>query len=272
MYLTQLKMTPDTGVLFYSYSNEVVDYRLLTNYATDLVHQYLDLPVCVVTDNTDAVITADFVRVVPKPKSTSRFYHDAQKAGTWYNLNRCGGLEHSPFRYTLALDVDYLVMSKNLAKFVGPGVELLVPRTAYELGAEHNLTLTPFNNFGLPSYWATVMSWDRESLVAQLFFRHWRSVAQHWTHYAALFGLNGQLFRNDFAVTIALYLLHGKRWSCDHDMPYTLLHLPSRSTEQDVGTAYKGYLDVDLPWTTVRVSDYDVHAMNKKNLLELLNV
>ena len=105
----------DTGVLLYAFGNHLVDYYKLANYATTLVHRYLDLPVCVVTDKTDFPFVAEYV--VEQSKETevgNRFYHDYGKAAPWHNVGRETGIDRSPFRYTLAIDVDFLVMSPAL--------------------------------------------------------------------------------------------------------------------------------------------------------------
>lgn len=259
-----------TGVLFYCFNNGLIDYSKLTRLATKLVHENLKLPVCVVTDDASDLGPVDHVIKVKKPTvATSRYFGEYQKSAVWYNVGRECSLDLTPFRHTIVLDSDYLVLSDVLAKYTS--MQLALSRSAYFLGknSDRDMSYMPLTN--MPMYWATVMIFDACSWPAEMFFAAMKKLKQNWGHIASLSGLDPSLYRNDYVATLALSIVQENRWSREFDLPVHLMTAGFDCLVDDVDTQTKSIL---MSLVNSKRSFYsretDVHVFNKKSLLRSL--
>lgn len=258
-----------TGVLFYCFNNGLIDYSKITRLATRLVHENLKLPVCVVTDDP-CEFGADHVIKVDKPtEATSRYFGEYAKSAVWYNVGRECSLDLTPFRHTVVLDSDYLVLSNVLAKYTS--LPLALSRSAHFLGgaADRDMSYMPLTN--MPMYWATVMVFDACSWPAEMFFLAMKKLKHNWGHIASLSGLDPSLYRNDYVATMALAMIQENRWSREFDLPVDLMT-----------AGFDCIIDgVDPNTRTLKISlvnssrsfcsrGVDVHVFNKKSLLGVL--
>lgn len=273
--MTSLLATPvtktktGTGVLFYCFDNGLIDYSKLTRLATRLVHENLKLPVCVVTD-TPSDFGADHVIKVEKPSiATSRYFGDYAKSAVWYNVGRECSLDLTPFRHTIVLDSDYLVLSDVLVKYTS--LPLALSRSAYFLGgaADRDMSYMPLTN--MPMYWATVIVFDSCSWPAEMFFLAMKKLKRNWGHIASLSGLDPSLYRNDYVATMSLALVQENRWSREFDLPVHLMtagfdclirgvDVHTRSLKMSLVNSSRSFCSENT----------DIHVFNKKSLLESL--
>lgn len=267
--LYPLKAKSGSGVLFFSFDNGLIDYSSLTRNATFLVHKHLGLPVCVVTDKvTEDFFMADkLIRIDKDEASTQRFFQDFGQSASWYNMGRELALDLTPWQHTIVLDSDYLVMSKDLLKYVD--APLALSRSAYFIDSDYrhkNLQVMPMSH--LPMYWATVMIFDALDIRAQMFFSQMKKIKKAWPYFSQMCGLNPDLYRNDYVATLSLAMLQQHRWSRDYDLPITLLTagFDSEVTRVD----YQGITINTKGNPPYLIKDIDIHVFNKKSLLRAL--
>lgn len=258
-----------TGVLFYCFNNDLIDYPKITRLATKLVHENLKLPVCVVTDDP-CEFGADHVIKVDRPSAaTSRYFGEYAKAAIWYNVGRECSLDLTPFRHTIVLDSDYLVLSNVLAKYTS--MPLALSRSAYFLGGvpDRDMSYMPLTN--MPMYWATVMVFDACSWPAEMFFTAMKKLKCNWGHIASMSGLDPSLYRNDYVATMALSMIQENRWSREFDLPINLMTAGFDCLVDEVDIHTKS-VRVVLPSSHrfFYARDTDVHVFNKKSLLEAI--
>jgi hypothetical protein len=274
MNLTTIPLTKakaGTGVLFFCFNNGLIDYTRITRLATKLVHENLGLPVCVVTDEAHTDFGSEHVVHLEKPgASTPRYFGDYAQTATWYNVGRECSLDVTPFRHTVVLDSDYLVMSDVLLKYTA--MPLALSRSAFFLGghSDRDMSYMPLTN--MPMYWATVIVFDSCSWSAEVFFSAMKRLRRNWSHLAAMSGLDPSLYRNDYVATMALSLIQENRWSREFDLPvqlvtagfdYTVCELDPKTRSLRLGKT--------TSTEVLRVKGIDVHVFNKKSLLESLD-
>lgn len=258
-----------TGVLFYCFNNGLIDYSKITRLATRLVHENLRLPVCVVTDEL-CDFGADHVIKVERPtEATSRYFGEYAKSAVWYNVGRECALDLTPFRHTVVLDSDYLILSEVLAKYTH--LPLALSRSAYFLGdsPDRSMAYMPLTN--MPMYWATVMIFDACSWPAEMFFLAMKKLKRSWGHIASLSGLDPSLYRNDYVATMALAMIQENRWSREFDLPVELITAGFDCVVNKVDPSTRT-LNISLVNSSRSLcpKGTDVHVFNKKSLLGVI--
>lgn len=260
-------MTASKGVLFFCFDNGLVDYSKITKLAIRKVKENLGLPVTVVSNDENLDIGQDNLVIYEgyEDQSTTRYFHEYRETYPWYNRGRELALEFSPYRHTIVLDVDYLVLGDTLLKYID--LELAIPRSLWDVGTPLSTATRSFGLINVPTYYATILVFDKEAAVAQAFFKAMQKVAADWQYYAVVFGLDPKLYRNDYVVSIALYLIDEYRWSRDYDLPITVLNAAPQATVYDLErNSVMVTVGVDKP--AVKVYS-DLHVSNKKSLEEL---
>jgi hypothetical protein len=267
--LTKTKV--GTGVLFFCFNNGLIDYTKLTRLATKLVHENLRLPVCVVTDQAHTDFGSEHVILVDKPEaSTPRYFGDYAQTAAWYNVGRECSLDVTPFKHTVVLDSDYLVLSDVLLKYTS--MPLALSRSAFFLGgrSDRDMSYMPLTN--MPMYWATVIVFDSCSWPAEVFFSAMKRLKRNWSHLASMSGLDPSLYRNDYVATMALSMLQENRWSREFDLPVELVTAGFDCTVSQIDSDSRTLkLGKTTSTEVLRVKGVDVHVFNKKSLLESLD-
>jgi hypothetical protein len=130
--------------------------------------------------------------------------------------------------------------------------------------------LNRFGKFGMPMSWATVMYFDRSD-HARAIFQFMKMVQDNWQHYRNIYQFTNNLYRNDYALSIALTVLNGYRINWP-SIPWSLLsieprHTLEKKTENEFTVIYN---DQKNKQRYVTLKDCDFHAMGKKSLGALI--
>ena len=125
----------------------------------------------------------------------------------WHNQTRSTVSDLSPYDQTLLIDADYFVFNSSLQAIFDTAVDFACYGTAQELGLATSLERTIGNNHK-PMYWATVI-YFRRTEFSQSVFEFMDYIRQHWEFYCLLYGLANHIYRNDYALSIALQTLSG---------------------------------------------------------------
>lgn len=257
--------------MIYAFRNHLIDYLKIAQLCTELVHLNLGLPVAVVTNDRAFPTGADYTVMFEPEEGTKRHFHEYGESAPWYNRGRERSWDITPFRHTIVMDADYLVMSDTLLKYVD--LDLAVSRELYELTKPAESTYTAFGPTGYPSYWASLMVFDKENPVSYEFFQLMKKVKRSWPYFSNLFGLDTSLYRNDHIVAIALYLLHGRRWSKVNDLPLVILNSDHTRNlvsidKHDLSLSFTGY-GIEPP-DVLTFYGRDIHVANKRSFLQVI--
>ena len=276
------------GVCFFAYNNEQLDYVKFSLIAARFVKKYLNLPVCLITDegsdawlheshSQDEIDSAiDYIVITNDDmKQNMRRHYDspwAEFTAQFSNSNKHKVYEYSPFEKTLLLDIDYFVRSNTLLKYFNTtGVQLF----DNALDLRNNLPALPeqfLYDAGIKMCWSTVIYFDR-SETSKLFFDTWAHIAENYSYYQYLYNFPSKLFRTDYCVSIAVHILNGMN-SGDTIGNFDNTSMVNMSQKDDI----VNIIDLDTwnfiahdsvePWKNilVRSSKCDVHVMNKRSL------
>ena len=199
------------GALIFAFNNESTDYVAMARWSAARIRRWLDLPVAIVTDSQDPCLGQEFEHVIQADPGTGglRRFDGIDSPVTWYNTGRPEAYDLTPWDHTLLLDADYVVASDQLKLVMSSPQDFVGMRWAVDVsGLMPAAELNTFGRHRLPQWWATVMSF-RRSASAQFVFDSMKMVRANWQHYRDLYGITNALYRNDYALSIALTLVSG---------------------------------------------------------------
>lgn len=216
-----------TGVCFFAYNTEQIDYGKLALLAARYVKRYMKHNnVSLITDNStwrwmnqshsketsdsvlDQVIMTDIDH-----GSNMRLHYDSPWTkfnSEFKNSNKHEIINYTPYDRTLFLDIDYIVQNNNLDYVFESDEAVVMYHDAVNL---RNLEPGPneqaLKPYGIPMIWSTVVYFDKHNSLTQLFFDTWAHVKENYDFYKFLYGFPGNLYRTDYCVSIAAHILNG---------------------------------------------------------------
>ena len=199
------------GALLFAFNNESVDYVAMARWSAPRIRRWLNLPVALITDSKDPALHDEFEHVISAEPLTGgrRCFDERDGSVTWYNAGRPEAYDLSPWDHTLLLDVDYVVSSPMLSLVMSSPQDIICQRWAADLsGLTTTDDLNTFSRYDLPQWWATVISF-RKGPTAEFVFDTMKMVRANWQHYRDIYGITNSLYRNDYALSIALNLVSG---------------------------------------------------------------
>jgi len=256
------------GIVIFAFNNEQIDYLAMAEWSTRNIHRHLDIPVCVITDQTNIPKNYSFDHVVHAKATDTHWRHfkDYAANATWYNGSRVDAYELSPWEHTLVLDADYVVASDQLAQLFEVDQDFLDHDHAIEVTGHSGFNDN--NQFGrhkMPMRWATVMIF-RRSNNAEMIFDCMQMVRKNWRHYLDLYGISKKTYRNDIALSIAQLVVNGHYLNAPA-IPWSLASVEADHTltqlEPDLYRVDFVTVDGRKKWMTL---NHDFHAMGKKHL------
>lgn len=281
------------GIVLFGINNTAVNYVQLAVMAAAFIKNNMpNTNVCLITDKqskeyyeqTSKWKLDDFfshVLLVPEKQQqfqNTRSYKDTRYYSTpsqFKNESRASVYDLSPFDETLLLDSDYLICNNVLSNVWGSSEEVLINRHA--VGLMHNKLHSDefrLNPFGIRMYWATAIYFRKGDKAEQL-FKLVDHIKENWEYYKLTYDFPGNLFRNDYAFSIAIHILNGFIDSTDFFPPLpddTIL--TALDTDQFFNISAKDDLsffanDIKDTWKfyATRTKGLNVHCMNKLSLM-----
>lgn len=253
------------GALIFAFNNEATDYVKLAAWSARRIRRFLDIPVAVVTNDPGAQ-GFDRVVVAEPDSGGTRHFEDYDQTVTWHNASRINAYDLSPWDQTLLLDADYVVNSSDLAWVLDCRQDFMAHNTAFDATGKNIDNLSRFGRYGLPMWWATVIMWRRSSLATYV-FGMMQLIRQNWNHYRGLYGINQATYRNDYALSIALQIVHGCTQHIDA-IPWSLCSImPDTQLSQQSDTAWRcDYRSSQGDRRKMTFAGLDFHAMGKSHL------
>jgi len=264
------------GALLFAFNSPKFNYYEMAEYTAKRIEHFLQLPVTVVTDehSLPAITKFKFDKtIIVEPDTTN-----TRDKNIWINKGRYQAYSLSPYDETLLLDTDYMVNSNRLSALFELGTDFCCHDTTSFLmnpgAAQEVLSVYSFKTL-----WATVVMFKR-SLRTQQIFECLEMVQKNYDHYGNIHSFVGGVFRNDYALTLALRIANGHTDNKSDIIPWNLVHVGkntsvhSNSTEE-FNTEYTVMFD---NWKRGKIrkeysiiKDTDFHVMNKENFMELIH-
>lgn len=279
---------PKRGVCFFAYNNENIDYIKLAVLAATYVKQYLEVPVCLITDEgavswlnqsqRKEVIDFCFDYIVTTNdefKKNNRVHFDSPwtEFNTQFsNSNKHKIWEYSPFEQTLLLDTDYIVKNNYLNHVWDSyeGVAMFRDAKSIRNDLPHPREQELYDA-GIKMWWSTVVFFDR-SETSKLFFDTWAHVADNYEYYQYLYGFPGHMFRTDYCVSVAAHIMNGMQVSdIINSFPVPMYYMDQKDDLIEVNDSQEWIFlahDTKEIWKNILVNhkSLDLHVMNKRAL------
>jgi hypothetical protein len=216
----------ERGILLFAHNNAQIDYAKLATCSALMAKKHLQVPVCLVTDSNtykhlrehseSAIITKAFDIILENDSEANEVeikqYRDGHwtiHEAKWLNQDRINAYELSPFHETLVMDVDYLTMDNSLQHVWGHEYNFLCNKTAIRIDRKPVPLSEQFvSPKGPAMYWATLMFF-RKSSEAQNIFSLMNFIKSEYNYYRYICQLPGNIYRNDFSLSLALHILNG---------------------------------------------------------------
>jgi hypothetical protein len=266
------------GVLIFAQNNSEIDYTRIALFAAERVKKYLNVPVSLVTDSKDWLLTSQphavkifdqIIELWTETEQTKKFYDGtlAGKTLTWKNLSRSDCYELTPYDETLVIDSDYIISSNTLADIWNNVNDFLIYQDSFDLAQwRDDSSFKYLNQTSIPFYWATAF-YFKKSTANQSFFDIVKYIKSNWSYYRSLYNIDSVVFRNDFAFSMAIHMmgnefvkpLPGKmNYTLDRDV---LLNIQENSLQFLVEK--KNYAG---EYIATKTTNLDMHVMNKYSL------
>jgi len=187
------KYAKSRGILAFAHNTETTDYVAIATQTLEIASQILQLPYTLITEVDDSKF------------ANSRYDIDTDTFVQWRNYGRHLAYELTPYEETLVIDVDYVVLDKNLLDIFSTPWDYLLQRRSHALTTEWPVNMG-INS--LPYIWATVFAF-RKTKDAEQFFKLVDRIQSNYSYYFDLFNIRERNYRNDYAFAIADIILNG---------------------------------------------------------------
>lgn len=266
------------GVLLFAFNNSTVNYVKQAIWSAQRIKRHLGIGTTLITDASskpDVNEWFDDVIVIDSGSGGVRqFDHmDQNTADEWKNLGRCLAYELTPYKQTIILDTDFVVASDRLNILFESNQDFICHRYISDITKRDNFAAdTRFGTINFPMWWATV-TYFVKSDYSQRVFHMWQMIEKNWRHYARLYKFPLHIYRNDFALSIALNTVNGHVQENIPSIPW-----PLHTTFYDV---YLNQLEEDSfqlnyvrfgkkeQHQRLKIKNMDFHVMNKPDLDKL---
>lgn len=261
------------GAVIFAYDNRI-KYTRIAQEAARRIQHHLDLPVSLITDSTDVdPFQWDRVIMATRSQGPRRHWPDRDRVGYWHNGGRAQAWALSPYDRTLLIDADCWLASDRLDLIMRGDQPLACHRSAINLPTPGTVEIKTLGRKAVDQWWATVVVFDRSDFSEDV-FRCWQMIEQHYTHYADMFGFSSAMFRNDYALSLALLMANGHIMPDWAEIPWPMINVePNAQVEdEDMGWSVSwGAVGTQRSAGRILIQDQDVHFMCKNYLEKFLD-
>jgi len=277
------------GIIIFAQNNEYVNYAEQACACAGYARKNLSLfdEICLIT-NTDTLkpneklINEYFDRVIVndsfQPDNVRLFKDTVDKLeyAPFKNMGRSDVYELSPYDETLVIDADYFIMNNVLDQVWDSENDVMINCKYRDVSGRHKENIEYLDNFSIPMYWATVFYFKKSDFAENLFtlIRH---IKYNYKYYYYLYNCSGNLFRNDFAFSMALHILNG---NVAFDVPSLPFNYLNNSFDLDDIYRVNSHNDIIMYCADAeritnhllsRFKNMDIHIMNKKAIARCID-
>ena len=267
------------GIVIFAHNNEQHDYFKQAVFAADQASYWLKRPVTIITDEksiNNRTTKHNIILTEPENKGTRNMAakgEDIAKAH-WHNANRNTVYDLTPYEKTLVIDSDYILFSNILEIYFDDtnSQDFLCFRNVFDITNRRSFDSCKYiGQYQIPHFWATAIFF-KKSKYAKLMFEAIAMVKKYYTFYRDLYKFDGSLYRNDFAVSIALLMLNGHNVQEIKSMRislFTMLNDVKITKMIDNGITFT-YKDNGKEYSSL-ITGTDVHVLNKFELEKMID-
>jgi hypothetical protein len=263
------------GAILFAFNSPKYNYYTMAVATAKRINHFLSMPVTIVTDESSIPDQVDYQFdnvIITKPdKGNIRDY------SIWINKGRYQAYELSPYDETLLLDTDYMVNSSKLLKTFETSIDFCChDATTFlmNVGAAQEV----LSAYSYKTLWATVIAFRKTNRAKQI-FECLEMVQKNYEHYGNIHSFIGGVYRNDYALTLALRIANGHLMQAEDIIPWNLTHIGKNTSiyansTDEFNTEYTVMFDnwqrAKIRKEYMTIKDMDFHVMQKDNFLELI--
>jgi hypothetical protein len=262
------------GIVIFAFNNQLVDYVKMAQWSARRIAKFLDLPTCLITNSRDLLDSSDFDKIIliDPEKDNNKYYQDYGSVADWFNKSRYTAYELTPYQETILLDADYVVNSNSINHLFSNNYDFFCHKNAVDISGNGGLDQANFfGDLNLPMHWATVIFFKKSKFAESIFYLM-NMIKNNWTHYRNLYHISNSLYRNDFALSIALNVLNNQ-FGHPTFIPWNLMSvMPTHQLQQLDDVSWKIVFQHQQQNRYVLLKDQDFHALGKQQLEGIINV
>jgi len=273
------------GVLLFAQNNSHIDYVKQAQFCASRIKKYLQLPVCLATDNLEylkqnyknyKVYFDEIVELQRHPVNYRKKFRDglySEKTLEWRNLSRADAWDVTPFAKTIVMDTDLIISNNTLLKAFNYNQEFLIAKESIDIKTNRYIPeLKRISDRSIDMYWATLFYFEKTDNT-KLLFDLIKHIRDNWSFYRLTYKIIEKKFRNDFAFSIAIHIINGfKKTNWPLNMPGNLWHTLDRDILIDIkDDKFTFLLEKDWEYHAASVSQLNVHVMNKFSLNRIID-
>jgi len=264
------------GVILFAFNSPKYNYYNMALYTARRVQHFLNLPVTLVTDKDSLpnIVSDIWDKVITVSPDRDNF----RDWGMWINKGRYQAYQLSPYDETLLLDVDYVVNSNKLLKLFEFDTDFCCHNRT-EFLMQPNAPQELLSAYSYETLWATVVAFKKTERAKQI-FDTLKMVQENYEHYANIHSFVGGVYRNDYALTLALKIVNGHSDIKSDYIPWNLIHLGkntqiTKNNEEEFDTSfcvmYDNWQRGKIRKEYIDIIDMDFHIMNKDLYVEIID-
>lgn len=263
------------GIVLIAQNTEEIDYIKIAKYAAYRAKKYLNLPVTLITDQEIDHYPFDSV-IIHNNTLFQRRLDSKGNFTVWKNFDRHMVYDFTPYDHTLLLDTDYIINSDQLNSLWELDSSFLCHNTTSSISRYNTSLENIIGQYQIPMSWATVVMFKKDDFTRAV-FDMWKMIQKNYIYYAALYKFNNQLYRNDYAMTIALNTVSGHLGHDDYNIKWPLFNVfgdvdITEINNQEFEFKYQKIISNTMRPYKIQIANTDFHFMNKFKLMELANV
>ena len=277
------------GIIIFAQNNEYVNYAETACASAGYARKNLSLfdEICLITntetlESNETLINEYFDRVIVndrfQPDNVRLFKDTVDKLeyAPFKNMSRSEAYKLSPYDETLVIDGDYFIMNNILDQVWDSENDVMINCKYRDVSERHKENIEYLDNFSIPMYWATVFYFKKSDFAENLFtiISH---IKYNYKYYYYLYNCSGNLYRNDFAFSMALHILNG---SVAFDVPSLPFNYLNNSFDLDDIYRVNSHNDIIMYCADAeritnhilsRFKNMDIHIMNKKAIARCID-
>jgi hypothetical protein len=131
------------------------------------------------------------------------------------------------------------------------------------------------NQYSIPFYWATVFFF-RKTPITKTFFDLISYIKLNWLYFRMLYSIDSEMYRNDFAFSIAINIMNGKtNGEFVTELPGTMTYCTDRDILIKIDDNKVKLLiekeDRYGEYMAAKATGIDIHVMNKVSLIRFID-
>ena len=253
------------GVVLIAHNNEKYDYYKMATFVAERVNRFLKLPVTIITDEKSNSNSYSFEKTIIVEPDSSNY----RKKNVWINKGRYKVFDLSPYDETLVLDTDYILNSNQLLNLFDHHNDFACHKKIRWLLEDVEPEM--LSKQTVHTLWATVMMFRKTNRTEQV-FQMIKMVQENYEHYANIYKFLPYMYRNDYALTIALKTVNGHMEDNQDYINHRLLHVSTNVKVSRINDLEYLLIAEDQKSKKNKymlLKDVDFHMINKTNYMEL---